>query len=481
MVSTPRGLHLGYFYDDNEKRAGGRRIYQGDTHALIFGPSGSGKTTRLLMANLLSDCLDDRSVVVIDPKGELAAVTAWHRFATLGHDVKILDPFGKLHEIVRSSPMHRDLVASGLTASAGFNPLDALDPGTEEDPNPNFYDDAAALGEALIKIEGKEPHWSESAQGLVVALLMWEKIRNQKRATLENVRKLLTEADEFVQETGPDGKPVMKQVKGLRVTAAHMVALGGYEIASLAARFMHESREIASIRSAGDTQTRWILSSRVRADLEKSGVDFQQLKEKPTTVYVILPAERMRTHSVWLRLVIVSALRALYRPSGLRTFFLIDEMAALGHLGPLEDAFGLVRGYGIQIAGFLQDLVQLKALYPERYESFMANAGVVQFFSANDLTTADWMSRRSGQTTVLADSLNTGTSMSPGGWQSSEGLSTSQVGRQKFMPYEVMGLGEGMGLYWLAGLSETVRFFAPRYSRIHECDGRDLPNPYRRT
>ena len=69
----------------------------------------------------------------------------------------------------------------------------------------------------------------------------------------------------------------------------------------------------------------------------------------------------MRTHSVWLRLVIVSALRALYRPGGLRTLFLIDEMPALGHLAPLEDAFGLVRGYKVQIAGICQDLAQLKA------------------------------------------------------------------------------------------------------------------------
>ena len=57
-----------------------------------------------------------------------------------------------------------------ISVNVGFNPLDALDPGTDENPNPNFYDDAAAIGEALIKIEGKEPHWSESAQGLVVAL-----------------------------------------------------------------------------------------------------------------------------------------------------------------------------------------------------------------------------------------------------------------------------------------------------------------------
>ena len=94
----------------------------------------------------------------------------------------------------------------------------------------------------------------------------------------------------------------------------------------------------------------------MRDDLKKQGVDFRKLKERATTVYVILPAERMRTHSVWLRLVIVSALRALYRPGGLRTLLLIDEMPALGHLAPLEDAFGLVRGYKVQIAGICQDL-----------------------------------------------------------------------------------------------------------------------------
>lgn len=76
----------------------------------------------------------------------------------------------------------------------------------------------------------------------------------------------------------------------------------------------------------------------MREDLKKNGVDFRKLKERPTTVYVILPAKRMRTHSVWLRLVVVSALRALYRPGGQRTLLLIDEMPALDHLAPLEDA-----------------------------------------------------------------------------------------------------------------------------------------------
>src|SRR5260370_2563 len=129
MAAAVRGLHLGYYYDDATKHAGGRRIYQGDRHAIVFGPSGTGKTTRLLMANLLSDCLSDRSVIVIDPKAELAAVTAKFRHE-LGHEVKILDPLGKLAEIVAARPAeYRYLIDNGLVESVGFDPLAALDPG----------------------------------------------------------------------------------------------------------------------------------------------------------------------------------------------------------------------------------------------------------------------------------------------------------------------------------------------------------------
>ncbi len=449
MADDGEGIALGRHYDEATQRAGSKIVYAGERHVLLFGPTGTGKGTRFLIPNLLS--IKDRSIIVIDPKGELAAVTANYR-RTLG-DVVMLNPF--------------DVLGLG---SAGFNPLAALDPAS-----PNFYDDAAALGEALISIEGVDPHWSQSAQGLLVALLMWEKIKNGARANLENVRAMLTEADKWERYTGDDGKQRERQTAGLTLTAADMVAEGGYEIASLAGRFTERTNELTSIRSTADTQTRWILSEPMRDDLKKPGVDFAKLKEKPTTVYVILPAERMRTHSVWLRLVIVSALRALYRPGGLRTLLLIDEMPALGHLGPLEDAFGLVRGYKVQIAGICQDLAQLKALYKERWESFLANAGVVQGFTPNDLTTADWMSRRAGQTTLVAE--NSSQSRQAQG-HSSESTSWQQVGRALYLPYELMGFAEGSGLLFLAGMANGVRFFAPPYWKIDACAQRAGRNPY---
>ena len=151
-------------------------------------------------------------------------------------------------------------------------------------------------------------------------------------------------------------------------------------------------------------------------------------------------------------------------------------MPALGHLGPLEDAFGLVRGYRVQIVGICQDLTQLKALYKERWESFIANAGVVMGFAPNDLTTADWMSRRAGQTTVIAAS--SGESRSPHGGRPGESTNWSQVGRPLYLPQELMGFAEGTGLLFLAGMANGVRFFAPPYWKIEQCAKRAGRNPY---
>jgi type IV secretion system protein VirD4 len=451
MADKNEGIALGRHYDEAARSVGDTIYYNGERHLLLFGPNGTGKGTRFLIPNLLT--VTDRSIVVVDPKGELAAVTADYR--RMVSDVVMLNPF--------------DVLGLG---SAGFNPLAALDSGS-----PYFYDDAAALGEALIKTESKDPHWSESAQGLMVALIMWEKLRNGDAAHLENVRELLTAPDTFETFTGDNGRPHERMTGGLRFTATQMILDGGYEIASLASRFAgRDTNELASIRSTSDTQTRWLLSKPMRDDLKKPGVDFRKLKERPTTVYVILPAERMRTHSTWLRLVVVSALRALYRPGGLRTLFLIDEMPALGHLGPLEDAFGLVRGYNVQIAGICQDLAQLKSLYNERWESFLANAGVVQGFAPNDLTTADWMSRRAGQTTLVA--TNTSETMSPATGQMNEGTSWTQISRALYLPHELMGFTEGTGLFWLAGMANGVRYFAPPYWKIASCAKRAEPNPY---
>ncbi len=441
-------LYLGHYHDAGADRAGEEIRYYGDRHLIVFGPTGSGKGRRLLFPNLLTG-LKEQSVIVIDPKGEAAEITANARRA-MGHDVVVLNPFR----------------VRGLKSN-GFNPLASLDPGSD-----HFFDDAASIGEALIQTTGNDPHWPDSARSLIVALVMWEKVERKEKATLENVRQMLTERN---RPGKPNESGVAVPEKGLQRTAFEMVVDGSYEIASLASRFTESNREISSVVSTATTQTNWLLSKLVREDLNGNGFDFSQLREKPTTVYLVLPAERLRTHSPWLRLVIVSALNALYRrnrPGDRRVTLMIDELAALGHLPMIEDAFGLIRGYNIQIAAFLQDLGQLKNIYKERWETFIANAGAVFGFAPNDLTTAEWMSKRSGTTTAVAQGMSTSSGIALGekvSTSTNRSSSDQPVSRPLYFPQELMGLRPGMAMLWLAGLSNGGRIFAPDFEKIKAC------------
>lgn len=470
--------------EDKPIGVGDRLVYQRDRHAILFGATGSGKTRRVLMPNLLGDYLKGVSTVVIDPKGELAAVCALFRHEMHGPgSVKILDPFGKLREMVGNRPDWARLEQLGLIESAGFNPLRALDPNS-----PYFFDDAAVLAEALIETDSsREAHWPESAQGLMTGLTMWEVIlaSSQRRTpSLFNVRRMLTgslQLDKPGDKTSGFETCIGKICEACRRPDSPGRPRIPYaeQILSLIGRFAESSREMTSIQSTADTQTRWMLSPLVAADMtRKSGVDFRDLKTKPLSVFLILPAERMHTHRVWLRLAIVSALRALYRAGGLRTVFLLDEMSALGYLRPIEEAFGLVRGYKVQILGVLQDLPQLKDTYQRRWSSLLANSGVVASFAANDADTAEWLSKRSGMTTIVARSVGFSSGGQGSGSSGSASENYSQSQRSYILPHSFYGLEEGSGVLWYAGLDRTARFYADFYKELVNYHARALKNPY---
>jgi type IV secretion system protein VirD4 len=451
------GVPLGYKWDPERGRYGGRMVFEGHRapHLLVIGPNGSGKGTRLLIPALLE--ISGRSIVVIDPKGELAAVTAeWRR--TVG-DVVVLNPFG-LH-----TGRYPDL------ASAGFNPLASLD-----ETAPTFYDDAKGLAEALITVEGDpQRHFPESARGLITGAIMWERRLKGENASLKRVRMMLTERERWEQK----GKERVL-VAGLRRTAEWMTDAaqrfpdqGGWQIASLASRFVEEfSNETRGIQSTLDTQTGWILSEPLAGDLERNGVDFRSLKRKPSTIYVILPGERLREHSTWLRLVIAWALRGLYSPGGVPVLFIMDEFAQLGRLGPIEDALGQGRGYGIALLPVLQDINQLRDLYQARAETFAGMSGAVFAFPPNDMNTAKWMSERSGEETIVG--------MSASESDAGEGPRVNyhpQI-RPRYTPADLFNLPEGHGLVWAAGQAEPQPVYAPPYWNIARCKQRARPNPY---
>lgn len=375
----PESIYLGRFFDKGHGQ--GEVGYPGRVHLLTVGPAGSGKGTGLIVPNLATL---RRSILIIDPKGEAAAITARKR-AQYG-PVVIINPF---NVFVKARPYLK---------SDGFNPLGALDPSGED-----FTDDCAGIAEALVKEQiGKDgAFFTSSAQDLLTALIMHEKMKRGDRASLANVRRMLTEPYLATKETGP---------VGLLRTIIEISRSKCPPLQSKAGRFLQEANSNKDIISTAISETRFLDSAAMQRDLCGADIDWEVMKHQVATVYVILPADRMETHANYMRLVVSSALRALLRsPPGKRlppVLFMLDEFAQLGHLPPIENAMGIARGYGVQLWPFLQDLNQLKALYKDRWQSFLGNAAAITAFAPRDLFTAQHLSQRLGNKTIIVESEN---------------------------------------------------------------------------
>lgn len=84
--------------------------------------------------------------------------------------------------------------------------------------------------------------------------------------------------------------------------------------------------------------------------------------------------------------------------------FVLDEAASLGHLEALDDAVDKYRGYGVRLIFMWQSLGQLKKCFPEgQDQTLLSNVSQI-FFGTNDQQTADYVSARLGEETIVVDS-----------------------------------------------------------------------------
>ena len=309
-----------------ENRKGGQLLrYAGQAHLLTIAPTRSGKGVGAIIPNLLTA---DRSVLCIDPKGENARITARAR-AKFG-PVYVLDPFE----------------VSGQ-ATAAFNPLAGLDPDSLD-----LAEDAALLADALVHDapgQGGEAHWNEEAKALIAGVILYVVCEERPEArTLATVRELLTlspgdfAASLAIMQESPSAGGLVR-----RAANRH---LGKSE------------REASGVLSSAQRHTHFLDSVRVNATMVRSDFRFADLKERKATVFLVLPPERLDAYSRWLRLMVAQAIhdlaRSPARPAA-PVLFLLDEFAALGGLEPVERAFGLMAGYGLQLWPILQDMHQL--------------------------------------------------------------------------------------------------------------------------
>ena len=430
------GLFLG--------RSRGRDLYHhGEGHLLTIGGTGGGKSVGLVVPALLN--LENGSVVVTDPSGELAAMTKRHR-ESVGR-VVLLNPF-----------------ASAFTADTGldfedtgFNPLSVLDPAL-----PTFKADCDALARLLMVTDRRESgsYWNdEGAEFLsliIAATILYEDSALHELA--------------FIYQAVRDNPSAMEQ-RLIWITDERHPAL------------MHEAERFLGIVTEAPQQWQGIVSKAALATkryapstplgehTKKNGFDALDLKRENISVYLLVPSAQLPTALPWMNLLMGVFGMAIGRPAPARSVtFLIDEAPSLGYLPDLIPFMAQYRKAGLRVWLFTQTAAQLAAaeLYGETgFRTIAGLASVKQFFAIREKDTAQRVSDMAGQRT--ARNLTDGKG----------GVSVGDVGVPLVRPEVVRGLKEWQQIIIVDRLVMPIRARLVPFFRRRAWRELTDPNPYR--
>jgi type IV secretion system protein VirD4 len=420
----PNGVRIGY---RDHLGTSSALHYGGTMHGFLCAPSRTHKGTSVIIPTLLTY---QGSVVVIDPKGENAMITAEHRRA-MGHEVHIFDPMS----------------ITGMESSY-YNPLDEMDAG-----DVSLVDDCMVLAEAKIVSSDKEPFWTDSAKGLAQAVIGEIATNPDERG-----ERHLGRFRDLIMMDGEDTETLFKHMAN---STRPFVAHTGRQYLQM------DEKTRSNVLATVQSQSQFLESPGIRESLSKSDFSFSDLKTKRMTIYLVLPSDKLDSHGRVLRLLIQQALnlnaRNIEQQPKEPVLFILDEMPALGRLPMVEKAFGLMAGYGLRILAVCQNLSQVRTIYGDGWESFIANAGVIQYFGSRDKFTAEYFSSLCGVQTVWSLSNAIGRSISKSfGANGSDSTSTSStdtispVQRQLAYPDQLMRMDPTKQLVFVGNMNPII-------------------------
>lgn len=327
------------------------------------------------------------SVCVLDPKGENATLTAERRgngrgipAGGLGQEVYVIDPFEK--------------ASVDAAYRSGFNPLADLNPHDRL-----FVDLCYSIADALVLSASKDndDHWNGMARLVLRGFIAWVASDTAGLShDLVEVRRLLHLPPDAFDDLLGDMLSDTERAYGVTAEmAGALQGMGDDELGSV----MTTVRRNLLFLSSPDMAA--CLSDSIRQP------DLNTWKYGGQSVFLCLPASLMGQHARFFRLFLnrlISAVEANPKKPDIPALLLLDEMHVLGHMSQLETAAGLLAGYGLKLWSFWQDLTQLRAIYGDRWQTFIGNASLFQSFGLNDLESLSHISDRLGPTTVLNES-----------------------------------------------------------------------------
>ncbi|WP_108610716.1 Ti-type conjugative transfer system protein TraG [Aminobacter sp. MSH1] len=387
----------------------------GSSHGIVFAGSGGFKTTSITVPTALKW---GGSLVVLDPSSEVAPMVIGHR-RRAGRNVFLLDPGN---------------------AAIGFNALDWIGRfgSTKEE-------DIVAVATWIItdnprQASARDDFFRASALQLLTVLIADVCLSGhteEKDQTLRRVRSNLSEPEPKLRE---------------RLTAIHDQSESAFVKENVAPFIAMTPETFSGVYANAVKETHWLSYSNYAALVSGSSFTTDELAAGETDIFIALDLKVLETHPGLARVIIGALMNAIYNRNGEvkgRTLFLLDEVARLGFLRVLETARDAGRKYGITMTLLYQSIGQMREAYGGRdaTSKWFESASWVSFAAINDPETADYISKRCGDTTVEVDQTSRSSQMSG----SSRTRSKQLTRRPLILPHEVMQMRADEQIVFTAG------------------------------
>lgn len=387
----------------------------GSTHGLVFAGSGGFKTTSVTVPTALKW---GGGLVALDPSNEVAPMVITHR-RKAGRDVHVLDP---------------------KDPATGFNVLDWIGRfgGTREE-------DVVAVANWVVTDTGRstsirDDFFRASALQLITALIADVCLSGHTEKEHQHLRQMRANLSE--------PEPKLRE----RLQKIYDNSESDFVKENVAPFIAMTPETFSGVYANAVKETHWLSYPNYAALVSGSSFATDDIAECKTDIFVNLDLKTLEAHPGLARTIIGALLNAIYNRNGEikgRTLFLLDEVARLGYLRILETARDAGRKYGISLVLLFQSIGQMRETYGGRdaTSKWFESASWVSFAAINDPETADYISRRCGNTTVEVDQLSRSSQMSG----SSRTRSKQLAARPLILPEEVLRMRGDEQIVFTAG------------------------------
>lgn len=396
------------------------RKHRRNLNTLVCGGSGSGKTRFYCKPNAMQG---NTSFVILDPKGEILRDVGG-LLEEEGYEIKILDLINmqKSHCYNPFVYLRDDNDVQRLVT----NLFKATTPKGSQSNDP-FWDTAASmLLMALILFLKEEAPEEEQNFPMVLELLRAGEVREEE----EQYMSPLDELFEHLSLKNPD-HIALKYYRNYRSGAAKTIKSIQITLASRLEKFNLDS-----------------LASMVIAD----EMELAKMGTKKTALFALIP-DNDTSYNFLVSILYTQLFQQLFRVADenggalpIPVHFLMDEFSNVSLPDDFDKILSVMRSREISVSIILQNMAQLKALFPKQWESIAGNCDEFLYLGGNELATHKYVSELMGKSTI---DLNTyGKSSGKGG---SYSTNYQLTGRELLTPDEVRQLDNRYALLFIRG------------------------------